>query len=114
MSKTCLNCGRTIQETRHTKRYCTDTCKQKAYYKRTEDKKTNAHHATATAPTGTETLHSELQEFDRQFVALLEKWKVICDKLKPTTPETKPCIHLPQFSVSRFNPEQANNKTNEL
>lgn len=34
MTKNCLHCGKPIQSRRSTKKYCSDTCKQLAFYKR--------------------------------------------------------------------------------
>ena len=34
MIKTCLHCGKTMQSQRNTKKYCSDNCKQLAFYKR--------------------------------------------------------------------------------
>lgn len=34
MTTTCLQCGRPLQSKRNTKKYCSDTCKQLAFYKR--------------------------------------------------------------------------------
>lgn len=112
MNKTCLNCGRTIQDTRHTKRYCSDTCKQKAYYKRNEGKNLNAENNSASNPF-VETLPSnEIQEFDRQLTDLMDKWKALRLQFNLPIETVKNCMPLSPFSVSRYTPEQT--KTKEL